>query len=933
MERENYYLILELPLDPPELDPKNIAKAIEAKRVFWNSKVNHPQFGLKYKYYVEQIGVMKQFLIDDEKSRENRQKEMEKAFLIVQKQLSEMLIVVSSKGYVTETEIAKIAKALPQLKTETIRSKITVEIKKADAGFTPPKPPPPLEPGIKPTDMAKMNSIENFLLILKKDNLYDVLGCPPVASIQALQQSASELLEKMRKKTNKTADVSALQELAGLAKTIFANEAGKKGYDLALKNYRIESHLIKMLDLRVDDKAKKVNRVDYLQSIDDALEVGMTKQEAEFFVYNYFCVKRKVPYPMPPENEKISAPKESCPVCFALNDQTALNCNKCGSPLHVKCPKCGKDSTLTNAFCQCGFHLGDMPIALTALKEARHLLTDGDLSEAENMVRKALLFWPNNPDAEILRKELAAMRKENTLKESGKHLANLALPKSFLAETSLNNTINLQWTPASFINDKLGSDKSQISYLVVRKKGAVPSSPEDGDSLIETPATKFEDTHAEIGQIYGYAIFPCYLGIAKKNGVFSKKVLIIHDLFNLRILAGDSQMQLSWEPPSNVIEIICRRKCGGLPSGVSDGEKVSVNIKSKSIIDSGLENDVTYGYWLACVFQGPDGEKITSRGVTASGTPTARPPDVENMHYSVTSNGIEFSWQPLQEYEVKLYMTTQPFASAGGIYPSDDPVFADLPLVTECDQHKGTAVWREQFNGKMYLTPVVCKKKISLICQSIPVVQLHSVKRIQVVRRAGNLELSWEWPSGCKEILLVYRSDRYPDSPTDDTAGRITVQKKNYDRDKAFIMRQCGSQPYYLALYTMAKDAEEIVYSSPQLALSIGNASKSTIRYSLNRKRTMLFFGKLTITVEVELDGDMNALPELRVVKKIGRQPLRREDGILVLKSPASQTKSLSLSIPDNMIEPNAYFKLFLENKDDIQKFNLEHPGNDDMHV
>lgn len=932
MEPEDYYLILELPLDPPDLDPKNIAEAIEKKRVFWNSKITHPQFGLKYQYYVEQIGEMKKKLIDDEKSRENRQKAMENACLVVQKQLSEMLITVSKKGYVTEAEIAKIAKALPQLKEETIRSKITVPIKEADAGFTPPPKPP--ESGIKPTDTAKMKQIGNLLPIFKTDNLYDFLKRPPSASIQALQQSASNLLEEVTNKMNRaTATASAQQELAGQAKIIFVDEAGKKGYDLALKNYRIESHLIKMLDLRIDDKAKKVNRVDYLQSIDDAMEVGMSKQEAEYFVYEYFCIKRKVSYPMPPENEKPSAPKESCPVCFALNDQTASNCNKCGSPLHVKCPECGKNSTLTNSFCQCGFHLGDMPIALTALKEARRLFADGDLREAENKVRKALLYWPGNSDAEAMSRKLAEIRKERAQKEDEKHLADLTVPDSCSAESTPNNTIILNWTEAALPNEKTGAEKTQISYLLVRKKDAVPASPDDGEKLIETPATKFEDTNIEYGQIYGYGVFPCYRGIAKRNGVSSKKVLVVHDVFNLRVISGESQIQLWWNQPSNVIDIICLRKRGSFPADNSDGERLPVNVTSKGVLDSNLDNEVTYGYRIACVFKGPDGKKIVSSGITISGTPMERPPVMEKIQYTVTANGIEFSWTPMNECEVKLYMAPHPIASAGEVRPCDDPIYAEVSQVVECDQQKGKAVWREQFNGKRYLTPVVCKKKNSLICQSIPIVQLQPVKNFRAFRRAGNLELTWDWPNNCSEVLLVYRSDKYPDTPTDESAAKMTISKKNYERDKYFIIRQCGGQSYYLALYTMAKDAGEIVYSSPQLFLSVGNASKSTIRYKLTRKKAMLLFGKLRGTVEIELDGGADFLPALSLVKKLGRQPLRREDGILIMRSQPSKTKSLSLEIPEDAMESNAYFKLFLDSRDDVQRFNVEHPSNECMHI
>ena len=42
MEKPNYYLLLELSLDPPEADPKVIEEAIKKKQSEWSRYRNHP---------------------------------------------------------------------------------------------------------------------------------------------------------------------------------------------------------------------------------------------------------------------------------------------------------------------------------------------------------------------------------------------------------------------------------------------------------------------------------------------------------------------------------------------------------------------------------------------------------------------------------------------------------------------------------------------------------------------------------------------------------------------------------------------------------------------------------------------------------------------------------------------------------------------------
>ncbi|MDM8522914.1 DUF1566 domain-containing protein [Desulfococcaceae bacterium HSG8] len=113
MEKENCYLLLELPFDPPENDPKIIEEAIKKKQTEWSRNRNHPTKAILSKRYISLIPDIRKIMTDDELRQEEalRAKEMrgekEKVkFSNIDRHLS----ILMAKGTVTKKEIAKLAK-------------------------------------------------------------------------------------------------------------------------------------------------------------------------------------------------------------------------------------------------------------------------------------------------------------------------------------------------------------------------------------------------------------------------------------------------------------------------------------------------------------------------------------------------------------------------------------------------------------------------------------------------------------------------------------------------------------------------------------------------------------------------------------------------------------------------------------------------------
>lgn len=113
MQRENYYLLLELSVDPPENDLQIIEDAIKEKQTRWSRNRNHPTKAIQSKQYIGLIPEIRRIMTDSglrQKEAENAkilifEKEKEK-FLKIERHLS----ILMTKGSVTKKEIAKLAR-------------------------------------------------------------------------------------------------------------------------------------------------------------------------------------------------------------------------------------------------------------------------------------------------------------------------------------------------------------------------------------------------------------------------------------------------------------------------------------------------------------------------------------------------------------------------------------------------------------------------------------------------------------------------------------------------------------------------------------------------------------------------------------------------------------------------------------------------------
>lgn len=330
MQRENYYIILDLSVDPPENDPEIIKKAIQNKKVEWSRLRNHPTKGLQVQKFINMIPDIEKVMLDEsareqeaaaaaeflETGRENKISELDghidilmgKGYIgkediirlaeihglsqneindrIAAKQdgvysrIDQLIGLRMGKGYILEAELARIAKK-HSMDAEEIRKRIRCPVIKDEKEAE--------NLAIRPLDKSIEKSINDNLKIVVKKSLYDFLGVKENAELAQLQEKAGKKKKYLSRLGKKDAVVTAGLTLAGQCLTIFKTNQTRIAYDVSLAKAKLAS-----LDSDINVAAinKKI-RYEYFDAlVSRAIEFGMDREEAVAHI-QAFCQKKK----------------------------------------------------------------------------------------------------------------------------------------------------------------------------------------------------------------------------------------------------------------------------------------------------------------------------------------------------------------------------------------------------------------------------------------------------------------------------------------------------------------------------------------------------------------------------------------------------------------------------------------------------------------
>jgi hypothetical protein len=337
MERENFYLLLELPVDPPETDLHQIETAIKKMQARWSLFRNHPTKAILAKKYIGLIPEIRRVMSEPELrnkdeaalelTRERDAKKfadidrhleirMSKGYItkeeifklaelhgteetkirnrIRQKQkekivqLDKHLNIRASKGYVTEEDVAKLAKQLA-ISEEVVRKRVKVPIRKG--GDNQKGRPKPLDKAIEKVILANLK-------VVGKKSLYEFLNASNGTPLEELQAKANAVEAHYRQIARKDAATTASEVLAGQCLQIFKTDESRQSYDYSRARSKLTA-LNADIDVAGLDGEIKPEYFEVL--VKAAVNYGMDSDEARAYIEDY-CQQK---------NWKVLTPKKT----------------------------------------------------------------------------------------------------------------------------------------------------------------------------------------------------------------------------------------------------------------------------------------------------------------------------------------------------------------------------------------------------------------------------------------------------------------------------------------------------------------------------------------------------------------------------------------------------------------------------------------------
>lgn len=972
---DNYFILLELPFDPPESDTNKINEAIAKKQAQWSRDQSNPVKKAKASEYLAALEDMKKVMLD----QAARKQEAAKAKQIKDgkaKELEAKLSLYRAKGdELSDKDLRQLVKVFGAFgfTADEIKKKFGSGNKKKEK----------IDPS-EVLDKAQARNIQNFMqqLDMKDKTLYDFLGLAPTSSYNQLCEAADSMKKKILAKGDKTGRDNAVQSLCGLCVVIFKDAASKRKYDnyVNLTKYRAVNEAVDELALsnqkRIEPKMKE-------GLIDIAVgQYHLSVSDASVYI-NHYC--EYMGYALP-ENKIV------CGLCGTENPAGTTNCVKCGKPLIILCPACSAENNNSAKVCaKCGFDLTKMDKAIELLRQAKQKYAEKALEEAERLVKEAKAYWPNHADVLSLEKTIQDQRKQaadtiaaimkdiqdkklysaqtkidqakasgfsidpsvankvtTTIKEIESQLAvmrnasgdnaftiamkltelvtdsdelNQSLKKfppeevPVLTSMRVGDEITLTWKPSPSIGD--------ISYLVVRKDNTYPNGPTDGTLVYSGKELVYTDSNAPKNVVLYYSVFAVRIGVYSKATRLDEAVAIVEKVTNFKAIGGDEMVTLSWAKAPTVTEIRLYKYCGyERPQDDSAYETVPC-----TRLDGILINRLTNGtnYWFA-ISAGHtlNGKTFFSEKVYLSAVPQKPAKPLQNFSVQLIDEVFQAKWSQSEWDVILFYSKQKPEYAVGTIYDLNEllnkyeKIDINLKSLTEAE-------FRINFVGECYIVPGIINASNVILNTASYISSVPGVKDVSFDLNSAATEMyvNFTWPKKIDRSLLIYRMDSYPTGINDPLAHKVECSKRQYEANEGILITNPAKGTYYAEVYTYFESNGHRVYSDACRAL-LSNEPQRDVFYAFKYKKAGLFSKKYALTVEIETGGNC-VFPAFVVISKYKSTPLKRGDGDIVctVNDSTEIRGSHRFEFDVSPMKPDTRLKLFFLNDKNYKSFKI----------
>jgi hypothetical protein len=475
---------------------------------------------------------------------------------------------------------------------------------------------------------------------------------------------------------------------------------------------------------------------------------------------------------------------------------------------------------------------------------------------------------------------------------------------------------SLNWKKSPSIGD--------IKYHIIRKEGSKPTSVNDGKLIIETKYLAAEDKTGEVGHNYFYCIFAERNGAFSLNGATTDCVLFYADVIHFALSPGDGVIEGTWELPGSVKRISVYKKEGGVPSKEGDGEEIPVLGLTK-FIDKKVQNGQKYFYKIFCEFIDHKNSIIITKGVEASSVPNSPPSALKDFTIEREEAKIVIKWIPLKKGSVFI------------IKSSKAPAYKEGELISKSEISKlGTLLSSSGNNyttdnvpqhGIYFYTAITIENDSAVIGKTQKLNFVEDVSNVRGNYLGSHIQLKWKWPDGCKETLVSWGTDMYPNSASDVKAKQKRIQYHEYEKNGGFILEKPERKKYLFKIFAVYKDGNEDIFS-PGIGPETGTeimVQEGKIKYKIKKS---YFSSKYQIFIQS--DKFIKESPELVLIANRGKiRPLNKQSGVELIR-----IKNTSIGLDEKCIAEleksklpkPCYLRVFFADESSYNNYIIEDP-------
>ena len=455
-----------------------------------------------------------------------------------------------------------------------------------------------------------------------------------------------------------------------------------------------------------------------------------------------------------------------------------------------------------------------------------------------------------------------------------------------MLEAGAERIVSLSWKPSP--------SQGALEYKIVRKEGARPSSPADGQCLAVATANRFDDMTAEPGATYYYAVLTVRGGV-ESTCCLAGPLMSVADVADLSPKAGDKCVELSWKLPKRAAAVEVWRQNGIAPTKRGQGDRID-QARRASVTDHNVTNGVSYGYLVVVVFRAADGSPRASQGVSVVVRPES--PALPLMDLTARRNGsqVVLHWQSPPHGAVEVYRFSQePALKVGQQCEMDD--FSSLGKKLAAKDRQSA---EDELHGERiaYYLPVTVTGSIGVIGRGLYVSAVEDVANLKIAVKDTMMLAKWNWPRDCRKCRVAIRSDQFATGPEDASASRDDCLLSVYETKGGFYTSvPLQVRELFITVYAAMSVADQVIHASGsesarrRVSLRGGSHKRCELRYRIS-SRTALLTRQKAVYVTIASGSEPIVLPELCVVAKSRTIPTSAKDGKVVASFPAGHSLS-----------------------------------------